>query len=62
MDFNIRGNDWNLSYPHYFVYANTLREVANSFNLELSTSIIQVLKIYVDNSINSNSVINLMFL
>jgi len=62
MDFNIRDNDWDLSYPHYFVYANTLRDIADLFNLELSTPITQVLKRYVDNFINSNSVINLMFL
>ena len=30
-DFNIRDNDWDLSYPHYSSYTDTLLEVANSF-------------------------------
>ena len=34
-DFNIRDNDWDLSCSHYFTHADTLREVAETFNLEL---------------------------
>jgi len=38
-DFNIRDNDWNLSYSHYLSYSDILREIADNFNLDLSTPI-----------------------
>ena len=38
-DFNIRDNDWDLSYPHHSTYVDVLWEVADSLNLELSTLI-----------------------
>ena len=61
-DLNIRNNNWDLIYLHHSIYTNTLREITNSFNLELSISITQVLTRYAVNSTNSNLVINLMFL
>ena len=61
-DFNIRDNNWNPLCSHYFIHTDTLRKVANLFNLELSISIAQVSTRYTDNSNNSNSVIDLMFL
>ena len=42
-------------------YTNILIEIANFFDLSLSTLIIQVPTQYTDNPNNSNSVINLMF-
>ena len=56
-DFNIRDNDWDLSYPHYSSYTDTLLEVANSFGLDLFISIN-----FLDNFQNLNSVLDLMFL
>jgi len=47
--FNIRDNNWNLLYLHYLTYADTLREIADSFNLELSLSINKVSTQYADN-------------
>ena len=41
-DFNIRDNDWNSLYLHHSTYTDTLREIADSFNLELSLPIDQV--------------------
>ena len=61
-DFNIRDSNWNSSYPYYSIYTDVFREVANSFNLEISMSFLQVSTWYADNSDNSKLVINLMFL
>jgi len=61
-NFNIRDNDWDLSYLYHTLYGNTLREITDSFNLELFTAINQVLMRYLDNLNDSNLVIDLMFL
>ena len=62
-DFNIRDNDWDLSYPHYFIHADIFRKVADLFNLKLLIPITQVLIRYMDNSNDSNfMMIDLMFL
>ena len=41
-NFNISNNDWDPSYLHHSIHVFTLREIADSFNLELSMHIIQV--------------------
>jgi len=41
-NFNIRDNDWNLSYLYHLIYVDILREIADSFNLELLLSMNQV--------------------
>ena len=61
-DFNIKDNDWDLLYPHYSTYADTLREIADLIDLKLSISINQVSTCYADNSNEANSVIDLIFL
>ena len=61
-DFNIKDNNWNLSYPHHLIHVDTLREIANSFNLELLLPIDQVPTQYINNSQDLNSVLGLMFL
>jgi len=48
-NFNIRDNNWNLSYPHHLTYTDILQEIANSFNSELSLSTNQILTCYADN-------------
>ena len=42
-DFDIRDNNQNSAFLHYSTYMDTLREIANSFDLELSMPINQVL-------------------
>ena len=61
-DFNIRDSNQNPSYSHYLLYSDILREIADNPNLDLSTPINLVSTQYVDNSQNSNLIINLMFL
>ena len=41
-DFNIRDNDWDLTYLYHSIYNNVLMEVVNSFDLKLSTPVYQV--------------------
>jgi len=60
-NFNIKDNNWNLLYLHHSTYADTLRKIADSFNLELSILVNQVPTWYVDNSQDSNLVLDLMF-
>ena len=61
-DFNIRDNDWNFLYLHHSIHTDTLREIADSFNLELSMPVNQVSTQYADNPQESNLVLDLMFL
>ena len=61
-DFNISDNEWDSSYSHYSNYTDSLKEIADSFNLELSTPVNQVSMYCTDNPQDSNSVLDLMFL
>jgi len=60
-DFNICDSDWDPSYSHHSIHANTLHEISDSLSLELSTPINLVFIQYADNAQDSNSVIDLMF-
>ena len=48
-NFNIRNSNWNPLYPYYSIHTNILFEIADSLNLDLSSSINPVLTWYVDN-------------
>ena len=48
-NFNMRNNDWDPSYPYYLIYTDILQKIADSFNLELSLLINQILTHYADN-------------
>ena len=61
-EFNIRDNNLDPLYPHHSIYVDTLREISDSFNLELSIPIAQVSTQYTDNSQDSNLVLDHVFL
>ena len=61
-NFNIRDRDWDLNYPFHSIHSNLLFDIDDSFNLSFSYPVHQVPTRYVNNSNNSNLVINLMFL
>jgi len=61
-DFNIRDHDWNPLYLHHSMHEDTLREIVDSLNLELLSSIVQVSTYYLNNPQDLNSVLDLMFL
>jgi len=60
-DFNIRDREYYPSYPFHLTHSNSLFEIADSFKLKISSSIHQIPTCYTDNTNNSNSVINIMF-
>ena len=53
-NFNIRDNNWDSLYLHYSTHTDTLRELANSFSLELSMLVNQVPNYYIDNIQDTN--------
>ena len=61
-DFNIRDNDWDSSYHYYSLYTDILREVTDSFGLELLTHINPVFTQYINNFQELNSDLDLIFL
>ena len=61
-DFNIRDSIWDLNYPHYSIYRDTLFDITDSFQLELSQPTEYFPTRYSDNDRNSNSVLDLVFL
>ena len=61
-DFNIRDSLWDSFFPHHSSISNNLIIIADSFHLSLLSSINQVPTRYTDNTNNTNSVIDLMFI
>ena len=61
-NFNICDSLWDLSFSHHSSISDDLFAIANSFDLCLSYSSDPVFTRYSDNSNNSNSVIDLIFL
>ena len=61
-DFSIRNSNWDPFYSHYSVYADTIREVADSLDLDMSIPTQPISTRYTDNKRNIDTVIDLMFL
>jgi len=61
-DFNIRDNNWNLSYSYYLALSDILLEINNSFDLKFSYLVNQVPTQYAGNLNNAKLVIDLIFL
>ena len=61
-DFNIRDSFWNLNFPYYSTHRDTLFDIADSFQLEISKPTKFFPTRYFDNNQDFNSVLNLVFL
>ena len=61
-DFDIRDNSWDPSISFHSVYSDLLTDVANFLDLLLSNPTNQVSTRYLDNTNDSNLIIDLMFL
>jgi len=61
-DFNIRDNNWNLSYSYYLALSDILLEINDSFDLKFSYLVNQVPIQYAGNLNNAKLVIDLIFL
>ena len=61
-NFNIKDSLWDSSFPHHSSISNDLIILTDSLNLSLSIPTNQVPTRYIDNTNESNSTINLMFI
>jgi len=61
-DFNIRDSDWDPNFRHHSTHTEDLLTITDSLGLELSLPLNPGPTRYVDNTWDSNSVIDLVFL
>jgi len=61
-DFNIRDSLWDSTFPHHSSHSNTLFEIADSFQIDLSRPVVFLPTRFADNTQDLNSVLDLVFL
>jgi len=61
-NFNIRDSRWDPSYPFHSIHSNSFFDISNSFSLNISNPIENVLTRYSNNDYNANFVLDLVFL
>jgi len=61
-DFNIRDSLWDPTFLHHSSHSDTLFEIADSFQIDLSRPVIFSPTRFADNAQDSNSVLDLIFL
>jgi len=61
-DFNIRDSDWNPNFQHHSTHTEDLLTITDSLGLELSSPLNPGPTRYVDNTWDSNSIIDSVFL
>jgi len=61
-NFNIRDSLWDPTFPHHSSHSDTLFEIADSFQIDLSRSVVFSPIRFTDNAQDLNSVLDLVFL
>ena len=61
-DLNIRDSLWNINFPFHSIHSDTLFDIANLFSLAISKPFENFSTRFLDNDLNSNSVLDLVFL
>jgi len=61
-DFNIKDSDWDPNFQYYSTHTEDLLTITDSLGLELSPSLNLRPTRYIDNTWDSNSIIDLVFL
>jgi len=61
-DFNIRDCRWDPNYLFHSIHSDSLFDIADSFSLDISSSIENILTRFSNNDHNTNSVLDLVFL
>jgi len=63
-NFNIRDSNWYPTFLYHFTHTDTdtINEIVNNLNLEMSTPTLQILTRYTNNENNTDTIIDLIFL
>jgi len=61
-NFNIRDSLWNPNFPHHSSHSDTLLEIADFFQIELSKPVVFLSTRFADNVQDLNLILDLIFL